>query len=98
MSVPAPDMVRFFLVSQHRNPLWIANQLRRDNRDRAAWSARVDFGSASRASAAIHELQNHDARAAVDVPPAGVAVDFAPHLVSAVAQIIVTFEGKLVFG
>ena len=85
-------------MNQLRNPLWIANQLRRDNRGRVPWSARVDFGSAARAGEAIEELHQHDARAAIDVPPARVEVEFEPARVSVVASIIVTFEGKLVFG
>jgi hypothetical protein len=83
-------------VSQQRNPLWIANQLRRDNDGLGTWTARVDFDSAARAEAAIVALREHGASAAAAALTAA-TVDFKPVLVSMVARIIVAHGGQLIF-
>jgi hypothetical protein len=85
-------------VSQQRNPLWIANQLRRDNDGLGTWTARVDFESAARAEVAMVALREHGASAlAPTSAPAEATVDFRPVLVSTVARIIVVHGGQLLF-
>jgi hypothetical protein len=85
-------------VSQQRNPLWIANQLRRDNQGQAPWTARVQFGSSQQANGAILNLAQHDARAVVEGQPAEVTIEFDAPRVTEVARIIVAHAGKLLFG
>jgi hypothetical protein len=80
----------------YHDPAWIARWLREDNGDLPAWSARVEFGSAAEATAALSNFPAAGAtKATLDGSTSQVVINFDPGSVQVIANSIAASGGTI---